>query len=260
MSDTTTHRSPLKSRPLRVAGQSLDNQIQKVLDGDVTEAAAILALVMALAAYEWFRWWWSIPPTPLLMTLLAVGVGVWAIWRIARARRKLRNLRQGRDGERAVAELLERLREGGFRVFHDVVGEGFNVDHVLIGPQGLFAIETKTITKPNGGNATIAYDGESVTLAGWKPDRDPVRQAAAAAKWVQDFVKESTGRVCRVRPVVLYPGWFIDAGANKNKTAWVLNPKALHGFIQHEPTVMQPEDVRLISYHLSRYCRTVEAD
>lgn len=37
------------------------------------------------------------------------------------------------EGERAVGQFLEQLREQGFHVFHDVVGTGFNVDHVLVG-------------------------------------------------------------------------------------------------------------------------------
>ena len=37
-----------------------------------------------------------------------------------------------RHGERAVGQYLERLRESGPRVFHDVPGVGFNLDHVVI--------------------------------------------------------------------------------------------------------------------------------
>ena len=37
----------------------------------------------------------------------------------------------------------------GFAVFHDVPGDkAFNVDHVVIGPQGVFAVETKGRGKP----------------------------------------------------------------------------------------------------------------
>jgi hypothetical protein len=56
----------------------------------------------------------------------------------------MRTLRQGIEGEKAVGQFLERLREQRYQVFHDLVGDGFNVDHVLIGPAGVFTIETKT--------------------------------------------------------------------------------------------------------------------
>jgi hypothetical protein len=58
----------------------------------------------------------------------------YAAWRLYRWRPKMRTLRQGIDGERAGDRFLDRLREQGCQVFHDPLGEGFAVDHVLIGP------------------------------------------------------------------------------------------------------------------------------
>src|SRR5207245_284771 len=84
-----------------------------------------------------------------------------------RARKRIKALRLARDGERAVAELLDGMRETGYRVFHDLVGPGFNVDHVLVGRHGLFLVGTKTISKPATGAATVRYDGESVRVGGF---------------------------------------------------------------------------------------------
>jgi hypothetical protein len=47
------------------------------------------------------------------------------------------------------------------------VGEGFNVDHVIIGPAGAFTIETKTWSKPKRGSPTISFDGETLRAAGY---------------------------------------------------------------------------------------------
>lgn len=57
-------------------------------------------------------------------------------------------------------------------MFHDVVGDGFNVDHILIGPAGVFTVETKTHSKPKG-NSQIVFDGETIRIDGFEPDRDP---------------------------------------------------------------------------------------
>lgn len=213
-----------------MAGQSLDEAIQKLLDDEVNESAAVIFIVVVIVAYEWWRAFYNNPPQPIPMTI-AVSVAVaWAFRKVFKARVKLRQLRLGRDGERAVAEVLERMRESGFRVFHDIVGPSFNVDHVLVGPQGLFVIETKTIRKPANGAPTIQYDGEQMTVAGFTPDRDPVRQATAIASWVRDLVKESSGRQVPVRPVVLYPGWFVEKPPSLRPTVWVLNPQGAGGF------------------------------
>ena len=252
-------RSPLKSKPLRVAGQSLDEAIQKLWDDEINEAVALIAVMVVIVAIEWWRAFYNSPPQPILMTITASVVVAWALRKVFKARPKLQQLRLGRDGERAVAEVLERMRESGFRVFHDIVGPSFNVDHVLVGAQGLFVIETKTISKPPNGSPTIQYDGEQMSVAGFTPDRDPVRQATAIASWVRDLVKESSGRQVPVRPVVLYPGWFVEKPPSLRPTVWVLNPKALADFIGHEPAVLSPEDVKLVAFHLSRYVRAEAA-
>jgi hypothetical protein len=52
----------------------------------------------------------------------------------------------GLRGEQAVAEALAQdlIVMAGYRSFHDVPGDGeWNVDHVVVGPAGVFVIETK---------------------------------------------------------------------------------------------------------------------
>ena len=54
----------------------------------------------------------------------------------------------GYQGERYVAEELNRLMAFGYQAFHDVPFDNGNMDHVLVGPTGVFVIETKTPRKP----------------------------------------------------------------------------------------------------------------
>jgi hypothetical protein len=46
----------------------------------------------------------------------------------------VRRLNHGERGELHVADVLEELRSNGYRPIHDIVRNGFNVDHVLVGP------------------------------------------------------------------------------------------------------------------------------
>ena len=51
---------------------------------------------------------------------------------------------RGSRAERAVGARLDRLREDGYLVLHDVVlDRGGNVDHVVCGRNGVYAVETK---------------------------------------------------------------------------------------------------------------------
>lgn len=173
---------------------------------------------------------------------------------VKKARKRLRALKLGRDGEKAVGQFLDVLREDGYRVFHDVVGNGFNIDHVAIGKAGIFSIETKTFSKPPCKNARVEFDGSRILVAGHSLDRDPVVQAKAQAGWLKDVLKESTGRLFPVKPAILFPGWYVKSSGKSD--VWVLNPKALPAFLKKEPATLSEEDKRLAAYHLSRYLRT----
>ncbi|MCU0588842.1 MAG: NERD domain-containing protein [Syntrophobacteraceae bacterium] len=253
-SKKTPKKSPLKARPLRNAGQSLDEKIHTIISEEVGSYAAAFAIASFAILYEWMRWYSKFPPHPVVITLAMGPIALYALARILLYRRRLKILRQARDGEKAVGQYLETLREKGYRVFHDVIGNGFNIDHVIIGAAGVFTIETKTISKPERGSCEIVYDGEKVAVNGFTPDRDPIVQAKAEAGWLREFIQDSAGRAVKVRPVVLYPGWYISRQP-KGAEVWVLNPRNLPAFLDHERTVLASEDVKLLAFHLSRYVR-----
>ena len=146
-------RSPIKGNPLHNPGQSLEDEIQRIGDDLMTGSWILAVSFTGMAAVEWVRFFRDVPPNPALVTLIAVSLWVYTGYRIYRTRNKLRTLKQGRDGEKAVGQYLDRFVGMGAHVFHDVPAPGFNVDHVIIAPQGVYVIETKTLSKPMRGKA-----------------------------------------------------------------------------------------------------------
>lgn len=256
----TPTRSPIKDKPLRLPGQSLEEERRKLLEDKVETPAIVAVFSVVLVAVEWWRYYADSPPRPGIFTMIAVLVIGFAGWRFLRVLPKARALRQGIEGEKAVGQFLERLREKGYHVFHDLIGTGFNVDHVLIGPGGVYTIETKTWSKPLRGEPRIKFDGETLTAAGREPERAPVVQARAQATWLRSLLTESTGRTMDVFPVVVFPGWYIEQSEGTLRSIWILEPKALAKFLDKEPQRLVPEDVTLASYHLSRIIRANERD
>lgn len=257
---TEEPRSPIKDRPLRVPGQSIREERERLIEDKLMGPLLVAVLVIALAVWEWWRYFNPLEPSPWTATIVAaLSVGFFG-WRVLRYRPQLKRLRLALDGELAVGQFLEALRERGYKVFHDLVSESFNVDHVVIGPAGVFTIETKTWSKPARGEARIAFDGERLSVGGREPDRNPVVQAIAQAGWLRELLTESTGRRFDVRPVVVFPGWFIEQTGQSKKKLWVLNPKALPSFLDNEGVRLSPEDIKLASYHLSRHIRLGEAE
>ncbi|MBT9539367.1 nuclease-related domain-containing protein [Thiobacillus sp.] len=251
-------KSPITDKPLRNPGQSLEEARRKLFE-DKIETPFLFALFFSLmAAMEWWRYYFKQPPSPIIFTICAVLLAGFTAWRFWKTRPQVHAIKQGIEGEKAVGQFLERLRESGYHVFHDLIGTGFNVDHVLIGPGGVFTIETKTWSKPLRGDPMIKFDGEQITVDGREPERDPVIQARAQAAWLKGLLAESTGCAYEVFPVVVFPGWFIKQGEGTLRNMWVLEPKALAKFLAKAPQRLALDEVKLASFHLSRFIRTSE--
>ena len=255
MSDQKTdRRSPIKDPPLRQAGQSLDEELSRQ-DEDISAYLFLAGVGIAMAANEWLHYFVDQVPHPRSITLCAVLICIYSTMKIRAIIKKRKNLRQGKKGEVSVGQDLEFLREKGFKVLHDILGEGFNVDHVLIGPRGIFTVETKTWSKSAQKPTSIHYDGKVITVGGHAMIADPVRQAKAQASWLNDLIKKQTGKDFAVWPVVVFPGWWVDPQPH-GAEAWVLNPKALPAFLESQKATLSGDDVEFVYARLADYVRT----
>ena len=131
----SNERSPIKDRPLRQAGQSLEEERAAIWDDKLEPTALMAVCFVAIAFVDWWRYWINVPPNPWLFSGVALVMLMFAAWRIRRYLPRLRAIRQGIEGEKVVGQFLERLRERGYHVFHDVVGPTFNVNHCVDRPR-----------------------------------------------------------------------------------------------------------------------------
>lgn len=251
----TETRSPLKDKPLRNPGQSVRSARINIVFDQLMAPLLVLMVIFTWAMIEWVRYLVPLKSAPWFQSVFALLTFAYFVLQLRRYWPQLRALQLAEDGEKAVGQFLEGLRQKGYQVFHDIVTDDFNVDHVVIGPAGVFTIETKTRSKPLRGKAEIHFDGETLKVGGYTPDRDPIVQALAQAMWLKRLLTDSTGRPVPVRPVVLFPGWFINDSRQNRRDLWVLEPKALPSWLANEKTVMAPDEVAMASQHLSRHIR-----
>jgi len=250
-------KSPLKSKPLRNPGQSIEEEIHKLWDEEFDFYIVISLCFSIYAVLEWWRWYAKIEYSPATFSIIALLIILFSIYKCLKIKKKIDSLKIGRDGEKAVGQFLDLMRERGFKVYHDVVGGQFNIDHIIISKYGVYTIETKTYSKPISGKAKIHYDGKAITINGNEPLTDILSQAKAESSWLKDFFRESTGKDFKVKPVVVFPGWWIDnSSAGYNPDVWVLNPKALAEFIPKSRINLPDEDVHLLCSTLGRFIRT----
>ncbi len=252
---SNTPKDPIRVAPLRDPGQSSRESLDDLFVETIAPWLVIALFAVFIAIIEWLRWWLDFPPKPLLLTFAAIVIVALAIRRFRLAKSKADNLRKGLKGEHSIGQLLQtELLPIGYHVFHDCCFEGFNVDHVAIGPGGVFAIETKAWFKPHP-DTKVHYDGEKVTINGKEPERDPIRQASAGADRIERVLIEYAGRSPNVRPVVLFPGWFV-VGKPFAAAVWVLNSDAFITCVKKETLRLSPEDVQFFAANMARYIRS----
>lgn len=253
-------KSPLKDNPLHNPAESLDKEIEKLVHEDATTYIFLIVVSLMMVFQEWWRWFFDVKPNPILLSVLAVLVLPFWVRKVFKLRKKLKNLRLGRDGEKAVGQHLESLRESSAKVFHDIPASNFNLDHVVIAKSGIYVIETKTYSKPESGPPKIIFDGTTLKLNTGVTTDKPVIQVQAACGWLSDLLKQSTGKSFPVKPVIVFPGWFIEPTSEaKNSDVWVLNPKGLPTFISNSADRLSTDEISMAAYHLSRYVRTYNA-
>ncbi len=244
-------RSPLNTNRPRYPGESLDKEISR-LQNDYYVYLTVALLILVSTFLECYYWYFKIPQQPVFFLIISAVIVPYCYVKIRKLRKLYKNAKLGRDGEREVGQVLEELRANGYAIFHDIVGDDFNVDHVIVTPFGIFVLETKTFSKPARGE--ITFDGRTITRTGEPPDEKPVLQAIANANWIRKVLKESTGRLFPVTPVLVFPGWWVEK-PSYDKPIWVTNPKMLQWEIPKVSETLTQEDVHMVSFHLSRLVR-----
>jgi hypothetical protein len=250
-------KSPLKDRPLRLPAQSLDEELHEFIEDQLLSNLLTPIFLIVFSIYDWLLWYQVIRlPNPIHISVVAIGFSFYCFYKLIKARKRAKALKLGRDGERAVGQTLEALRRKGYRIFHDLIGEGFNLDHVIVSEHGIFSVETKTYSKPAKGECKIIYSENGLSVNGYKPDKKIIIQLLAQKNWLEKHIATIAGIKVSVKPVVVFPGWYIESHHNNKDELWVLEPKALPAYIENSPKIISEENVRLISNYLSRYIRT----
>lgn len=186
-----------------------------------------------------------------------------ARWFQVRLRRRANDY-LGFFGERYVAEWLEPLKADGWFIFHDVPCLGatgkFNLDHVAVGPGGIWVVETKTRRKgrarPGFKEHEVFFDGEKVIWP-WGEDKGALRQASNNATWLKEWLKKLTGQDYDVSAVLTFPGYCVIE--RKLGPVRVVNPKVLPQVLAGRgKEILGKEVIDLVRRQLEAKCRNVE--
>ena len=129
---------------------------------------------------------------------------------------------RGAAGEEHVGALLEELAGGGWQVIHDAtLGRG-NVDHILIGPAGVFTVETKS----HPGPVRVARV-HGATLS----------QAQAQRRSIEKVTD------LQVEPLIVYSRAWVDRPLARRKGVRVVPARMLLGYLAKRPERLAVEEI-----------------
>jgi len=210
---TRGKRSPLTRDLLRSPGESLRQQLDEI-NVDI-DACLFMSVFVPLSFYSIFL-------TQILFAKVHNPVFVAALYgffvllcegyvivKLTKALTRRNQLRLGLDAEAAIGQELNQLMLDGFRVFHDFQADGFNIDHIIIGVNGVFAVETKGRAKPketdDKKNWSAIYDGQALQFPNWT-ERGYLPQARRQAEWLTRWLSSAVGEAVTVRPALAITG------------------------------------------------------
>lgn len=257
-------KSPINREMLRTPGHTLREQLEALqtdLDWHLTILIAMPLMVLALALAQGHLLGLDrvLRVTPIYVVFVAAFL-IWMTTKLWKVGRRLDALRAGYDAELAIGQELDRLMRQGGWVFHDVPCEGFNIDHLVVAQQGVYAVETKGYTKPVSGkdaraDATVTFDGTLLTFPTWHT-REPLEQAERQAAWAAKWLTSAIGNPVRVQPVLALPGWWVQR--NGRGAVWVFSGRELPQLLdQRGSQPLTPQQVQQVAHQVEQACRNV---
>lgn len=231
IADRDRRRSPLNFKLLNSPGDGLRREIERH-DEKMDEAGMMAILVgpITLSAWLWTKveripggLSWS--PWDWMFVAIGLGGTVWASAAFIRHGKLRRRYRQALAAERATAQNLTPLMAEGCMVFHDFPAHRFNIDHIVVAPHTVYAVETKSRRKPTTGGkaaARVGYDGRALSFP-THVETKPIEQAKAQAQWLRRFLTSALGEPVDVLPVLALPGWYVDLSREGSRAEVIVN-------------------------------------
>jgi len=256
------HPSYLKISALRSPGESTRRRIDRTHREIAAFAVAIgtipLALYTALLTYVHFLFLDLSWMDTGYFAAISAGFILYGSNKIKRLKARNRRLYTIYEGQLAVAQEVNRLMPDGHRVYHDFPTDRFHIDHIIVGPNGVFTVTTKVLPKSGRfRNTILMLDGDRVLLGHLK-DAQTLPYAAFQASWLAKWLLTATGEALVVHPVLTVPGWRMKI--LREPVVQAVEPSALgEVFKQLSGSRLSSKTIRLVCEQVEAKCRTIQS-
>ena len=256
-------RPSFRQNLLRIPGGSLlkrlDNLNEQINLYLIYVLLLPLIIYSTLISYSYFQ---AIQPPPAVIwisSIICIAASAYLIFKLAGLLSRRRRVRLDYEGELTVGQELNQLMRQGFLVYHDFPADTFNIDHIVVGNIGVFAVETNTVGRGIGrsGNSeepTVTYDGRMLSYAD-SSDFETIEQAKQQAEWLSKWLESATGEPLAVRAIVTLPGWVVRRTSADGIS--VVNPGQFASLFEHiKPRPVSETMLNRIKEQLEQKCRS----
>ncbi|WP_409524205.1 nuclease-related domain-containing protein [Nitrincola sp. MINF-07-Sa-05] len=261
--------SPLGADLLRPAGYSL----QKTIDDLQSDLMGVFIAIPMMSS--------SVPLIFLAQEKLSdkqLGWGTWLfavctvvavvgyqIYKSVGIVKRLAILRLGLACEMAVGQELEQIirpENHPYRIFHDLQFDGFNVDHLVVSPNGVFVIETKGRSKQvvdGKKQARVRLENDTLHFPGHF-EKKPLEQVRMNVRTVKRWLADATGFDVPVAGVLVLPGWYVER-KQRAMDPYVLSAKELPTQLPRlSAGALELGQVKAVSYQVEQRVRNVDRE
>ena len=237
-----------------VQGESL----QKKIDADYESYYGIWCFFLAffiLTLYVWFFYCGVFDVTlgfAITLSVFTLGVFIYGFRKSVKLIKHIRNCYKGMEGERLVGEMLNKMSCDSIRVFHDVCGDCFNVDHLIVSTRGIFTIETKHYDRKKG-YRFLFQDGK--LLFNGRVCKTLLNQMDGEANFISEKLESLCGRTYPIQKVAVIIGAYIENPAEDFSKYWILNENSFPKFFNKAKEKISIEEVRSIANQVTEWLK-----
>jgi hypothetical protein len=162
----------------------------------------------------------------IAMVIILLGVAKWSLPKLDELEKERVNMQRGANGEDLVAQALVGFPEE-FTVINDLTTPFGNLDHVVVGPTGVFLLDTK-----NWRGVVSAGNQGELLCNGMPTDKPFVRQFVGRIMGIKERVKALTpGLDPYFQAVFVFTSARVDANWGTTKSVHCIRDEQLREYV-----------------------------
>jgi len=232
-------------RKIGIASNYLKNQSRKYLSRAVLSFLLFSSFLILTGYHVIFQ-------TQNISLIDGIGFVISLIWLIAFQyyQRKYHTYKGGRQGEKAVANALTNGLSDEYYLINGVYlkGRGGDIDHIVLGPSGVYVLETKNWS------GKIICHGDQWQRPGKKVNSSPSLQAKYNTQKVKKLVDTSPdfrGLKVWIEGLLVFTNNYADLHLN-NPTVTILRLQQLSSYIKNQ------ENNRLTNEQIQKIIKQIQ--